>query len=198
MRLQSECTPDPHDGVLSETGLGGHQPSTPMRAVGGHRFQRLGHDLFNSLIANLAGGANSRLIQQTIYPRLPKPLPPFAHSCAGNTQFLSDLGVAQAARAVEHNASTHRQGLGGLWSPRYRSQLLAVVITDLESFLGPAGSHTQVCARPLIYSTYFSLRTLAFTKAPERNRHNNVHYHRYSFAFLRVVPSQLARWRKRF
>src|SRR5215471_7097047 len=162
MRLQSECTPDPHDGVLSETGLGGHQPSTPMRAVGGHRFQRLGHDLFNSLIANLAGGANSRLIQQTIYPRLPKPLPPFARSCAGNAQFLSDLGVAQAARAVEHNASTHRQGLGGLRSPRYRSQLLAVVITDFESLLGPAGSHTQVCARSPIYSTYFSLRTLVY------------------------------------
>src|SRR5262249_51362208 len=97
-------------------------------------------------------------------PRLAKPLPPFAHSRASNAQFVSDLGVAQAARAVEHNASTHRQGLGGLWSPRYRSQLLAVVITDFESFLGPAGSHTQVCASLLIYSTYFSLSTPADLK----------------------------------
>jgi hypothetical protein len=79
-------------------------------------------------------------------------------------QLPGDFSVAQASRAVQHNPSAHGHGLGSLWLASHTVQLLAIFVGDLQSFLGATGAHTQVCTDELIYSTYFSLRTLELRK----------------------------------
>jgi hypothetical protein len=63
MRLQSESMPDPHDRILRQTRLLGHQASAPVRAVGWHRFQCLRNNVFNLPIGDLAWRADPRFIQ---------------------------------------------------------------------------------------------------------------------------------------
>src|SRR5215831_18578188 len=111
MRLQSECMPDPHDGVLRQTRLGSHQPSAPVRAVLWHRFQRLGYDLFNLLIRDLPRRAYPRLIRQAIQSELPKSFPPLANGRTSNMQFSGDFRVAHPLPTGKHDASTHRHCL---------------------------------------------------------------------------------------
>src|SRR5438132_1408907 len=66
MRLQSERTPDPHDGVLRQPHLCGHEPRAPVGAVGRHRFQCLGDDVFNLPIGDFTWRADTRFIQQAV------------------------------------------------------------------------------------------------------------------------------------
>src|SRR5437773_8181037 len=63
MRLQSESMPDPHDRILRQTRLLGHQASAPVRAVGWHRFQCLRTNVFHLPIGDLAWRADPRFIQ---------------------------------------------------------------------------------------------------------------------------------------
>src|SRR5215471_10707259 len=111
MRLQSERMPDPNDSILRETCLRSHQPSAPVRAVRGHRFQRLGYDLFNLLVRNLPRCADPWLIQQAVQTELPKSFPPLADRCTRNMQLLGDFCVAHPLPTGKYDAGTHRHGL---------------------------------------------------------------------------------------
>lgn len=111
MRLQSERMPDPNDSVLRQTRLRSHQPSAPVGAVLGHRFQRLGYDFFNLLIRNLPRCADPRLIQQAVQTELPKSFPPLADRRTSNMQLLGDFRVAHPLPPGKHDAGTHRHGL---------------------------------------------------------------------------------------
>src|SRR5262245_25743166 len=107
MWLQSERMPDPHDSVLRQTRLGSHQPSAPVRAVFGHRLQRLGYDFFNLMIRDLPWRTYPRLIQQALQSELPKSFPPLPDGRTRNMQLAGDFRVAHFLPTRKHDASTH-------------------------------------------------------------------------------------------
>ena len=161
MWLQSESTPDPHDGILRQTCLLRHQSSAPVRAVGWHRFQGLRDDVFNLLIGDLARRADPRLIQQSIESELSKPLPPLTDCGAGDVQLARDLGIAHPLLTTQHDPGSQGHSLSRLWPASDHAQLFPICSGNFQRLLGATCAHTQVCAASLTYSRYFSLRTLA-------------------------------------
>ena len=138
-----------------QTRLFGHEASAPVRAVGWHRFQCLGDDVFNLLIGDLARRADPRLIQQAIQPKLSKPLPPLTDGRAGDVQLPRDLRVAHPLPTTEHDPGAHRHGLRRLRPTRDHAQFLAILIDDFQRFLGTTCAHTQVCSRNLYLCNVF-------------------------------------------
>jgi hypothetical protein len=130
MRLQSKSTPNPHDGILRQTCLFGHEASAPVSAVGWHRFQCLGNDFLNLLIGDLARRANPRLIQQAVQSKLSKPFPPLTDGRACNVQLSRDLRVAHPLPTTEHDPSAHRHGLRRLWTARDHVQFVSIRIDN--------------------------------------------------------------------
>src|SRR5580658_9575498 len=160
MRLQSESMPNPHNGILRETRLLGHEARAPVRAVGRHRFQCLSNDVFHLLIGDLARRADPRLIEQAIQPKFSKPFPPLTGRRAGNVQLSRDLRIAHPLPTTEYNPGAHRHGLRRLRSTRHHTQFLPIRSDDFQRFLGATCTHTLVCRHNPTYATYFSLRTL--------------------------------------
>lgn len=78
VRLQPKRVPDAVNRRLEQSGLLGHLPHAPMRAVFWFRLQRLTHQLGHALIADWPRTSQAQLVVQPGYILFQKPLSPLA------------------------------------------------------------------------------------------------------------------------
>ncbi len=145
VRLESKGAPDAHNRSLRQPSLLRHQPRAPVRAVGGHRFQRLRDHRLDLGIADRARSARPRLIEQPFQPVDSKTLAPFAYSGSGDIQLPGHSAVAQAVITAQHYAGAHGCGLRRLRPTRQQRQFFLFRGAYVERFGGTAQCHIQLC-----------------------------------------------------
>jgi hypothetical protein len=132
MGLQPERPPDPRDRGLVESDLGSHRPRRPMRRALRSALERLGDHLFDLGVGDLSRLPRPRLVQQPVEPKLNKPPAPQRHRVAMNAQPSSNLGVALASRARQHDPRPQRQRRPRRAPTRPRFQRLALLTAQLD------------------------------------------------------------------
>src|SRR5262249_51797905 len=114
--FQPEGPPDPTDAGLRHTGAFGHPPSAPVSGVLGLGLERLGDDLLDVLIGDLAWSPGPLLIRQSIDSSLKKSPAPFANGLGGDTELGCDLLVVHTTGAGQDDFGSLGQLLGSLGS----------------------------------------------------------------------------------
>jgi hypothetical protein len=141
--LQPERPPDPADRRLRQAGGLGHAAGAPVGSVPGLGLQRLGDDLLDVRVGDLARRPGARLVGHPVEAPLDEPPPPLADGLGGDTELGGDALVIQAVGAGEDDPGPLRQPLGALGSARPSRQGLALVVGEEEFGLASASGHGQ-------------------------------------------------------
>ena len=136
--LEPKRLPDPPDGGLAQPRPLGHRRPRPVRGILGGLLQGGHHHRLNLLIADRAGRARPRLIDQPFQPPGHKPRPPLAHGRQRHPQLPGDLLVGRPGGARQHDPASQRQRLGALGPPRPAPQRLALIVVQDQRRLGPS------------------------------------------------------------
>jgi hypothetical protein len=96
--------------------------------MGWHRFERLGHHLGDLVVPNLARGARTRFIVETIQALPGKSPAPCPNCQPRNTQLFGNRTIVKAVGCQEHDLGPHRISPANLAAPHPLSQLLTLAI----------------------------------------------------------------------
>jgi len=105
-----------------------------MGRVGRHRLQRLGHDLGDLLVSDLARRAAARLVIETLQTPHSKPLAPRQNRHPGDADLIGDGTIVQTICRQKDNSSPHRIRPRNLATPYSRFQLEALLLAEDDCY----------------------------------------------------------------
>src|SRR5579862_3896465 len=94
------------DGRGREADRARHRAQAPVRPIPWRGLQRQANRLSDRVIADLARGAGTRLVEKAIEAMLGEPAPPFAHRVGGRANAKADVLVFCALRRQKDDAPT--------------------------------------------------------------------------------------------
>ena len=177
LRRQRKGAPDAMNAGAAESGLGGHGARGPVRGVVRPRLQRQRQDTLDVLVAQLARGAGTGLVEQAVDAAVEKTTPPLAHRLQRGGDLFGDGGVAQPAGGQQDDPRPYGQGLGRLAPSTPRDQLTAWLFLDRQRRKWTALRHRSSPtpsddATLHIYANYFRDRTLECSAWQPWNKQN--------------------------
>jgi hypothetical protein len=107
------------------------------------RFQRRDNHLLHLFSGDRGPTPRSRLIDQTVQPRLYEPGPPLTDRWHRNPQLRSDFFVRQTGRTGQYDPRSQRQSLRRFPPSNPPSQLLGFIRCQLQQGFRPS-CHTQI------------------------------------------------------
>src|ERR1035437_5048293 len=159
MGLKPKCAPNPVDGRAAEAARSGHGAGTPVSRVFGGGLQRLHDDRFDLVVADLARGTTTGLVEQTRSPSFDEAPAPLANRAVDVADLAGDRGVRQSIARQKNDACARSQRMRGLPSRDPTGEGLPVLGRHHQLCPGSTSTHRKSPHRVRIQPLYLNTRT---------------------------------------